>query len=557
MTDIYKNFSGKTVFFSGVTGFVGKVFLWKLLKEFPDLEGAICLIRTKKGQNPQQRLKESVLSSPCFEPLKKQIGEEEWNRRASKVIAVSGDMMEDRLGLSDADYSMVAAKTHFIVHMAATVNFDERLDVSVKMNVLGSMRMMSLAHKAPKLEAYVHMSTCYVNYQRNHRQVVRETVYPLPFDAEEMCKFILAQDPKVMQLVTNRLFAQYGFPNTYTLTKSMAEQVLERRKGSLPLTIIRPAIVGCAWREPMPGWVDALTAAGGIFLTAGLGIMRELHCKGSNVADLVPVDYVVNSTIKLLHRTGTFYQARKNDKLLRAPVTTSSGSGVAVPVKGGRGSGVVLASPALAGKTAAPAATSAAVNDSSSTGTMDAVSPTLPFVYQASTSSSLNLMRWETAAVAVHDYWNAHPHPSRVSKCDMTLVDNYLAYRFRFITRRVIPVAAMKVAVSVPFLASPSQKKLVTRLERAVFRSADLQRQFAPFMNNEWCFDASNTNSLDESLLPEHQKAFSCDVYDINWHAYTIAYSYGMIKYIMKTNDGRSAPLLPPSGSEEFIKASL
>lgn len=560
--DIYETFRNKTIFFTGVTGFVGKVFLWKVLKEFPDMESIVVLVRTKKGQNPVDRLNKEVLSSPCFEPLKKALGDEEWKRRSSKVVPVSGDIMFDRLGLSDNDYNMVVAKTHLIVHMAATVNFDERLDVSVKMNVLGSMRVMAIAQKSPKLLAFVHMSTCYVNYNRNGRhQVVRETIYPLPFDADDMCKFILAQDPALIQLVTDRVLKQYGFPNTYTLTKSMGEQILERRKGNLPLTIIRPAIIGCAWREPMPGWVDALTAAGGIYLMAGLGILKEMHCRGANAADIIPVDYVVNSTLKLLHRTHTYYAIQKGEISVARSLPSAAVTPLALPIAAAAGKRDAIRAFAPTASSAAAVAPKNGVSSGASNGSNGADSvgelSSLPFVYQASTSSSLNLMRWETAVVAVVDYWGKNPHPKAVAPPDMTLVENWYAYQFRFITRRVIPVAALKVVSNLPIVGGPDKKKLVARLERAVFRGVDMQRQFTPFMNNEWCFDNTNTNSLDESLKSEHVKAFSCDVYDINWHAYTVAYSYGMIKYIMKAGDGRSQPLMPESGSEVFMKASL
>ena len=553
--DIDKTFSGKTVFFTGVTGFVGKVFLWKLLKEFPDLGGAICLIRTKKGQKPQDRLQKGVLSSECFKPLRKQIGEEEWQRRAAKVIAVSGDICDDKLGMSEEDYQMVASRTNHIVHMAATVNFDERLDLSVKMNVLGSMRVMALAEKCPNLDAYVHMSTCYVNYQR-HDTVVRETLYPLPFDAEDMCKYILAQtDPKVIELVTNRLLKQYNYPNTYTLTKSIGEHILHRRKGNLPLSIIRPAIVGCAWKEPMPGWVDALTAAGGIFLTAGLGILREMFCKHENKADLVPVDFVVATTIKLLHRTATFYHGRKAEAGAGAPraIAAPSVNVTGASVKGGAADVAVAAASASAQQQVqAPGPSSA-----SSTGTNDNVGPTMPFVYQSCTSSSLNAMRWQVAHTAVIPYWNAHPHPKAIGPAEFTFMPSWWSYRVRFIALRVIPVMGMKAAASLPYVGSPQRKKLITRLEKAIFRSADLQRQFLPFMTNEWTFDNTNSAGLDEYVLPEQQKRFECDTFDINWHAYVEMYSYGMVKYIMKTDDGRPMPTVPASGREEFLKASL
>lgn len=53
-------------------------------------------------------------------------------------------------------------------------------------------------------------------------------------------------------------------PNTYTYTKAMAEQVLEKESGNVPLAIVRPSIVSAALKEPFPGWIDNLNGMTGI-----------------------------------------------------------------------------------------------------------------------------------------------------------------------------------------------------------------------------------------------------------------------------------------------------
>jgi len=63
------------------------------------------------------------------------------------------------------------------------------------------------------------------------------------------------------------------FPNTYTYTKSMAERLLQKHRGDLPTFIIRPSIVGCSYREPYPGWVDNISAAGAMVFFVGLGVI--------------------------------------------------------------------------------------------------------------------------------------------------------------------------------------------------------------------------------------------------------------------------------------------
>ena len=58
-------------------------------------------------------------------------------------------------------------------------------------------------------------------------------------------------------------------PNTYTLTKSLAEFVLVEEGSHLPLVIVRPSIIGATWKEPMPGWTDNLNGPTGLFVAVG------------------------------------------------------------------------------------------------------------------------------------------------------------------------------------------------------------------------------------------------------------------------------------------------
>lgn len=57
-------------------------------------------------------------------------------------------------------------------------------------------------------------------------------------------------------------------PNTYTYAKALAEQVLERECGSVPLAIVRPSIVTAAVKEPAPGWIDNINGTTGNALRA-------------------------------------------------------------------------------------------------------------------------------------------------------------------------------------------------------------------------------------------------------------------------------------------------
>lgn len=42
----------------------------------------------------------------------------------------------------------------------------------------------------------------------------------------------------------------------------------------------------------MPGWIDSVSAAGAIYFTAILGLLKHIEGKESIIGDQVPVDYV-------------------------------------------------------------------------------------------------------------------------------------------------------------------------------------------------------------------------------------------------------------------------
>lgn len=81
------------------------------------------------------------------------------------------------------------------------------------------------------------------------------------------------------------------FPNTYAFTKRLCEDLIARewqlRNGSsslqheqqhhgvltgeltpfhFPICILRPSIIGCAYKHPKRGWIDNVNATGGMLL---------------------------------------------------------------------------------------------------------------------------------------------------------------------------------------------------------------------------------------------------------------------------------------------------
>jgi fatty acyl-CoA reductase len=63
------------------------------------------------------------------------------------------------------------------------------------------------------------------------------------------------------------------------------------------MVIFRPAIIGSSLEDPFPGWTDTLSAAGGLSLFVGLGLVNYANTSGKSEFDLIPVDIVTNGII--------------------------------------------------------------------------------------------------------------------------------------------------------------------------------------------------------------------------------------------------------------------
>lgn len=95
-------------------------------------------------------------------------------------------------------------------------------------------------------------------------------------------------------------------PNTYTFTKAISEcyllELVAQRpdrylNDKIPVVVVRPSIVGGAWREPEVGFVDNYNGPTGAILSLYMGALQAMPGRGERVADLVPVDMVVSMVV--------------------------------------------------------------------------------------------------------------------------------------------------------------------------------------------------------------------------------------------------------------------
>ena len=89
------------------------------------------------------------------------------------------------------------------------------------------------------------------------------TAYSSPHDNTIQTEVFKLKDPiQLLRNLTgvNDLSHMYNFPNTYTFSKCITENILFTSKySSLPLTIIRPSIVASSIQKPYPGWYNNLS----------------------------------------------------------------------------------------------------------------------------------------------------------------------------------------------------------------------------------------------------------------------------------------------------------
>ncbi|XP_046420210.1 putative fatty acyl-CoA reductase CG5065 [Neodiprion pinetum] len=279
-------FANAVILVTGATGFLGKALLEKLLRSCPRLGTIYVLIRAKKGQSVEQRHQE-LMDNPVFNRIRW-----EYPGNIGKVIPVKGDVAMPDLGLSPEDRAMLTQRVTIVFHSAATVRFDEPLKVAVNLNTRGTERMVELCKSMENLVSFVHVSTAYSNADQKR---IREAVYTtriLPQAMIEMCENL---DDETLALLEKRLIGKH--PNTYTLTKGLAEQIVSTKGVGLPIAIVRPSIVCAAYQEPFPGWVDNVCGITGIMMEIGRGTIRSIVCNADLIVDVVPVDQVVNTLI--------------------------------------------------------------------------------------------------------------------------------------------------------------------------------------------------------------------------------------------------------------------
>ena len=355
--------SGKHVMLIGVTGFIGKVWLVNTLMDVPDTGRIYLLIRRQKSNPALKRFEKMVEESPVFDPLYEKYGNGLARFIRQKVEVVEGDVTVPGLGLTPDIAQRLRRDLDVIVNSSGLTDFNPDLRDALATNVDAAVNVVEFVRESSHC-GLVHLSTCYVAGARDGRVSEKLRVNYTPagvegFDAEKEWQSLHAlvddaearsESPEVTaelqkqaqgkehaakdlqgaaldnQIRKNRIrwlknylteagikrALELGWPNTYTLTKSLAESLIGKRGAGLPVAIVRPAIVETSVKKPFLGWNEGINTSASLSYLLGTSF-RQLPSNERKRLDIIPVDSVCQgmtliAAAVITRRNETVYQ---------------------------------------------------------------------------------------------------------------------------------------------------------------------------------------------------------------------------------------------------------
>ena len=339
---VKRAYAGKQVMLIGVTGFIGKVWLANLLLDLPEVKRIYLLIRRQKSNPAECRFQKMVEESPVFDPLFEKYGSRLAAFLREKVEVVEGDVTQPGLGIADEVSRNLQRNLDLVINSSGLTDFNPDLRDALTTNIDAAVHILEFVRSADHA-GLLHLSTCYVAGEQDGR--VSEKLIPdynphglADFDAEhewrslhELVKQaeVDAESEEVTsglrmqaqsrehaaknlqgtalenQIRKNRLrwlktylteagtrrAKELGWPNTYTLTKSLAESLIAKYGAGLPVAVVRPAIVETSIAKPFLGWNEGINTSASLSYLLGT-YFRQLPSNESKRLDIIPVDSV-------------------------------------------------------------------------------------------------------------------------------------------------------------------------------------------------------------------------------------------------------------------------
>jgi thioester reductase-like protein len=246
------------IFITGITGFLAKQVAVRYLRRDPNLT-IYGLIRAPDDERMEQRRKQVVADMFGDEA-------EAWDAR---IIGLRGNLVDERLGMSDAAWQCVIDTCSHFIHCGASVRFDEDLEPARETNYTGSVHMVELARAVQAggtLDRFDYVGTSYVAGDRTG---------------------LVSED---------ELLEGHGWKNNYEQTKWESERHMREVWGDLPVTIYRPAIIVGDSKTGETSSFNVLYWPIRIFSTGRFPMV--IGSKETPI-DVVPVDWVADAMVHI------------------------------------------------------------------------------------------------------------------------------------------------------------------------------------------------------------------------------------------------------------------
>src|SRR3954468_16829178 len=154
-------FNGRKIFLIGGTGFLGKVTLSMLLHRFPNIGRVYVTVRARSQEESETRFWNNVISAEPFDPVRERYGAAFEDYIRDKVAIVGGDVAETNLGFTEEEAERIAKDIDVLINSAGNVTFNPTLESALRTNVVGTQNVLAFA-KRMRRPALVHISTCFV-----------------------------------------------------------------------------------------------------------------------------------------------------------------------------------------------------------------------------------------------------------------------------------------------------------------------------------------------------------------------------------------------------------
>ncbi|MFE8073360.1 fatty acyl-CoA reductase [Marinobacteraceae bacterium S3BR75-40.1] len=311
--------AGKRILLTGTTGYLGKVILEKLIRDVPDIEGLVLLIRgNRKYASAKARFQAEVASSSVFDHLRETEPARLNAFLEDRIQCVGGEITQARFGLDEEAYRALTESVDVIINSAASVNFREAMDTALSINALCLHNLADFAEAAGEIPV-IQISTCYVNgYNKGTIREgvsaptsgliardeegdfnVADTLTTLQQKCDDLKTRLTDPDALANALTElgQREAHRYGWGDTYTFTKWLGEQILLKRLKHKTVTIVRPSVIESCLQEPKPGWIEGVKVTDAILLAYARSKVSLFPGRKAGIVDIIPADLVANAAI--------------------------------------------------------------------------------------------------------------------------------------------------------------------------------------------------------------------------------------------------------------------